>query len=236
MPKLLDLYCGAGGCGVGYSRAGFEVVGVDIQPRPHYPFEFWQMDALAVTYEQLAGFDAIHASPPCQGYCTITSSARRRGIVYPDLYHQTKSMLVASGKPFIIENVVGSPARNAVKLCGTQFGLAVFRHRLFESNFALTLPQTPCTCHRKNIGKGYFTAVGDSSRKSEMLAAMSIDWKMSKKEVAEAIPPAYTEFLGRQLISILGRLAAAPNDEHQVLIDPLWRRRNASLAAQLMLW
>src|SRR5579863_7270873 len=133
--KILDLCCCAGGAAVGYARAGFEVVGVDIDPQPHYPFEFWQMDALRLNYAQLLTFDAIHASPPCQGYCTVTSSARRRGVVYPDIYRPIKRMLVASGLPYIIENVPGSPARNAVKLCGTQFGLKVYRHRLFESNF-----------------------------------------------------------------------------------------------------
>ncbi len=230
MPRLLDLCCCAGGGAVGYHRAGFEVVGVDIEDQPNYPFEFWRMDALRLTYEQLLTFDAIHASPPCQSYTTITSSARRRGVTYPDIYRQVKTMLVATGKPYIIENVPGSPARNCIKLCGTQFGLRVFRHRLFESNFALQLPDIPCTCKKVYIGQsGYVTVAGSSSTKSEGLAAMKIDWPMLKDELNEAIPPAFTEFVGRQMISILD----ANPDKHQVLIDPNWLSRKRNPVAQL---
>jgi DNA (cytosine-5)-methyltransferase 1 len=233
MRRLLDLFCGAGGAAMGYARAGFEVVGVDVADQPNYPFEFWHMDALAVHYEQLWAFDAIHASPPCQAYTTITASARRRGIIYPDLFPRVKAMLVASGLPFIIENVPGSPARNCLKLCGTMFGLGVFRHRLFETNFPVHLPPTHCSCYRKNIGRnGYVTVAGDSCRKSEGLTAMQIDWKMSKEELNEAIPPAYTEFLGRQLMSILGKPSGA--NEHLVLTSD-WRKHKSQRASQLPL-
>jgi DNA (cytosine-5)-methyltransferase 1 len=237
-PRLLDLYCGAGGAGVGYARAGWDVTGVDLIAQPDYPFTFWRGDALALDYEKLLAFDAIHASPPCQAYCTITSSARKRGIVYPDLYARTKSMLVASGLPYIIENVPGSPSRNAIKLCGTMFGLGVFRHRLFESNIRMQLPATACTCYKNKIGEGFVTVAGDSSTKAEGAAGMGIDWHISKRQLNEAIPPAYTEFLGRQLMS-----SGAHRNEYQADSDPLVLRKTTriwrderSLLMQTSLW
>lgn len=226
--RLLDLCCCAGAASVGYHRTGFEVVGVDIEPRPHYPFEFWQRDALTLTYDDLMQFDAIHASPPCQGYCTITASARKRGKEYPDLYAPIKAMLVASGLPYVIENVPGSPLRGAVGLCGTMFGLGVMRHRLFESNVPLALPLTPCTCKQHRIGEGFVTVAGDLSSKADAMAGMRIDWPMSKWEVNQSIPPAYTEFVGRQLIAHLrGEVRAVP--------QATWRR-NLPNGYQMMLF
>lgn len=198
--KLLDLFCGLGGASVGYARAGFDVVGVDIERQPDYPFEFWRLDALALDYERLLSFDAIHASPPCQQYSRASALSRRAGVAYPDLYAPTKRMLIASGLPYIIENVVGSPVKG-IGLCGTMFGLAVFRHRVFESNVWLELPATPCTCSQKRIGQGYITVAGNSARKAEAAAAMGIDWVADsrKHQLFQAIPPAFTEYLGKQL-------------------------------------
>ncbi|MBX3082802.1 MAG: DNA cytosine methyltransferase [Anaerolineae bacterium] len=212
--RLLDLFCGAGGAAMGYYRAGFEVVGVDIEDRPTYPFEFWRMNALHLDYEKLALFDVIHASPPCQQYSKSTALARRRGKTYPDLYQPVKAMLVAAGKPYVIENVMGSPVRG-IGLCGTMFGLGVFRHRVFESNIPLKLPENRCLCSQRRIGKGYVTVAGDSCTKLEALGALGIHWRMSKDEVTEAIPPAFTEFIGRQLHEKLLLI----NDENRVLIE-----------------
>jgi len=201
--KLLDLCCCGGGASTGYARAGFDVVGVDIDPQPGYPFEFWQMNALDLDYEKLGLFDVIHASPPCHKYSKSTAVARRRGKVYPDLYAPFKRMLVASGKPYVIENVLGSPV-HGIGLCGTMFGLHVFRHRVFESNVTLVLPDTPCTCSKRRIGAGYYTVAGDASTKAQGMEAMGLDWRLSKYQVRQAIPPAYTEFIGRQIIRTLG--------------------------------
>lgn len=194
--RILDLFCGAGGAAVGYYRAGFDIVGVDIVEQPFYPFEFIQADALSLDYEFLMSFDAIHASPPCQRYSTASALARRRGVEYPDLYIPVRRMLIASGLPYIIENVPGSPARG-IGLCGSMFGLKVKRHRIFESNVTLHLPETPCTCYGKT-GQ-FITVAGSMFAKEEGAAAMGIDWPVDKFQLKEAIPPAYTEFLGKQL-------------------------------------
>ena len=144
-PRLLDLFCGAGGAAMGYHRAGFEVVGVDIKPQPHFPFEFHQVDALTYT---LDGFDAYHASPPCQRYsCAVNLHNNRDS--HPDLIDIVRNILLKTGKHYVIENVPGSPLINPTQLCGSAFGLRVRRHRLFEITFAavsythLTLPTTP---------------------------------------------------------------------------------------------
>src|SRR5713226_9004155 len=137
-PRLLDLFCGAGGAAAGYARAGFEVVGVDIRPQPRYPFAFHQADALTCS---LDGFDAYHASPPCQLY----SRTHRlwKSSVHPDLVDPLRQRLRATGKPYMLENVPGAPLPGSIVLCGTMFGLGVLRHRLFESNVLLFLPG-PC--------------------------------------------------------------------------------------------
>lgn len=197
---------------MGYARAGFEVVGVDIKPQPHYPFEFIQADALTFP---LDGFDAIHASPPCQHYTALRTLHRDR--TYPDLVAPIRERLAASGLPYIIENVPGAPLPNAVMLCGSMFGLKVKRHRLFESN-ELLFSAGPCGSH-----KDYVTVVGHDVRPlcpgrgkappqgslpiSVGRAAMGIEW-MNRTELAQAIPPAYTEWLGRQLLAIVEREAA----------------------------
>jgi len=205
-PRLLDLFCCAGGCAMGYHRAGFDVVGVDINPQPRYPFEFQQADAL--TFD-LSGFDAIHASPPCQAYTVL--GGREDLSHYPDLVDAVRERLQASGKPWIIENVPGAPLRDPITLCGAMFGLRSYRHRLFESSVRLIAPPHPRHAVRVNrrgenrrehwANGGFITITGDVGVYCGP-EAMGIDW-MSGNELSQAIPPAYTEYLGRQLMAAL---------------------------------
>lgn len=211
-PRLLDLFCCAGGAGVGYARAGFEVVGVDLSPQPNYPFEFSQADALKLDRDFLASFDAVHASPPCQSYSDL-AKRNGNGHMWPRLVEPTRKLLRSLGVPYIIENVEGAPLLDPVVLCGTMFPeLRVIRHRLFESNVELEVP--PHGKHplvfthdkRKNhYGKldqdTSFVQVtgGGNCTIRNAKAAMGIDW-MTKNELNEAIPPVYTEYLGQQLI------------------------------------
>lgn len=198
-PRLLDICCGGGGASVGYANAGFIVVGVDMIDQPGYPFQFMKRDALSMDYSELMSFDAIHASPPCQQYSKSTAVARKSGKSYPDLYRQIKAMLVASGLPYIIENVPGSPVRG-IGLCGTMFGIGVFRHRIFESNVRLVLPDTPCSCSKRRIGSGFVTVAGSASTKHQGMLAMEVGWMKLKRQVREAIPPRFTEFIGLQIM------------------------------------
>lgn len=208
-PVLLDLFCGAGGCAVGYHRAGFRVVGVDIKPQKRYPFTFVQADALEYVRRFGKHFDAIHASPPCQQYTALRSLTKKE---YPDLLAQTRNLLIASGKPWVIENVPGAPLHYGVMLCGTMLdGLRVYRHRWFETSFWMWQPEHPK--HKVLAGAkgtkggrqrkahyesgGFVTVAGDVG--SYCGPAMGIDW-MTGDELSQAIPPAYTEFIGRQLI------------------------------------
>ena len=211
-PKLLDLFCCAGGAGVGYNRAGFEVVGVDIKPQPNYPFRFIQADALALAPEFISSFDAIHASPPCQSYSDL---AKRNGNAdkWPRLIEPVREMLVRSGLPYVIENVEGAPLLNPVVLCGTMFpGLRVLRHRLFEANFGIVPP--PHNKHPKvhtfDRRKSHFGKTdewkdfvqvtgGGNCTLAAAREAMGIEW-MTKNEINESIPPAYTRFIGEQLL------------------------------------
>lgn len=210
MYSLLDLFCGAGGAAMGYHRAGFEVVGVDIAPQKHYPFEFHQADALEYCAEHGKEFDAIHASPPCQRYSATKSLTRR---IYQKLIEPTRRVLIESCKPYIIENVVGAPLLNPTLLCGTMFGLQTYRHRLFETSFEIPFFLHMTHGATKDDMKwpskqlmGYMVQVvghprykGAAKRYRE---AMQIDW-MSSDEITEAIPPAYTEFIGKHLIRYL---------------------------------
>lgn len=139
-PRLLDLFCGAGGAAMGYHLAGFDVVGCDINPQPNYPFPFHQYDALAAIVEQGHRFDFIHASPPCQSYTPLNAYNHHE---YPDLIAVTRELLVASGKPWIIENVPQAPLIDPVTLCGPMFGLKLYRHRLFEASFRSAAPAEP---------------------------------------------------------------------------------------------
>lgn len=217
MLRLLDLFCKAGGCSVGYHRAGFEVEGVDIEPQPNYPYAFHQMDALEFLRTQdLSRFDVIHASPPCQKFSKIQSLGIARNGSYkehPDLITPTRELLLEIGKPYVIENVIGAPLNNPVVLCGSMFkGLRVYRHRQFESNMTLYAPehkphndQTPSAGNGVSP-KGFISICGSGGVKGmnaqEIIEywsiAMGIDW-MTRKEMAQAIPPAFTEWIGRQL-------------------------------------
>ncbi len=217
-PRIADLFCCSGGAGRGLASAGFDVVGVDIRHRPRYPFEFVRSDAL--TFD-LAGFDAVWASPPCQGHSTATPERYRGG--HPDLIPAMRSRLEAWGGPWIIENVVGAhkSLRSPVLLCGTMFGLRVLRHRLFESSVMLLAPEHQL--HRGTVEAGDFLSpvghgVGSRVEKSRIKKGMPAripgerlvaNWKaamgltgakMTSWEVAQAIPPAYAEYLGKFLL------------------------------------
>lgn len=210
-PILLDLFCGAGGAAMGYHRAGFSVIGVDIAPQPHYPFTFIQGDALAFP---LKGFDAIHASPPCQRWSPRTKDRKR----HPDLIAPLRPLLLASGLPYVIENVPRAPLTGPV-LCGSSFGLSVERHRRFETNFPLMVPpcahgQQPRRFRIYDHGRWYLSRVahvagnGGGKADEQWPSAMGIAW-MDRRELVEAIPPAYTEHIGWYLRQHLERRQAA---------------------------
>lgn len=188
---------------MGIHRAGFEVVGVDIAPQPRYPFEFRKGDALEA---DLSGFDFVWASPPCQRY-TRAQNAAKNSEAHPDLVPAVRTKLEAWGGPWIMENVVGSPLRNPATICGLALGLKVKRHRLFESNIFLMTP--PCPSHDQDYfvifghevrNRRHGDKAGRKNKIAEGRAAMGIDW-MTRGELSEAIPPAYSEFLCRQIIA-----------------------------------
>jgi DNA (cytosine-5)-methyltransferase 1 len=190
---------------MGYHRAGFEVIGVDINPQPHYPFEFVKADALTFPLE---GFDAYHASPPCQFASLMTPDKS----LHPNLIPGIRSRLKNTGKDYLIENVYGARRHliNPIMLCGTMFGLQVIRHRYFEASFDLGFNQYSC-CHYKKVvkrgkrpdrGKNFASIVGSFNDVAFGRIAMGIDW-MSRDELSQAIPPAYTEWLGLRLMEIL---------------------------------
>lgn len=211
-PRLLDLFCCAGGAGAGYSSAGFEVIGVDNQEQPNYPLPFIRADAFKLDPAFISSFDAVHASPPCQSYSDL---AKRNNNVdkWPRLIEPVRNLLVSSGLPYVIENVDGAPLVNPIVLCGTMFaGLRVLRHRLFEASFAVLTP--PHTKHPKvhtfdrrksHFGKtdewrDYVQVTGGGNcTLAAARDAMGIDW-MTKSEINESIPPAYTKFIGHQLM------------------------------------
>jgi len=203
--RLLDLFCGAGGAAMGYHRAGFDVVGVDINPQPNYPFEFHQADAM--TYP-LEGFDAIHASPPCQDHSMAKNSAGLHGTGW--MLPATLERLAAQPAPWVVENVEGAVMPSSFILCGASFGLGasgmdLSRHRVFQTSWYMLAH--PCShrpgktmgvyghgtnaWHRKKLGRNLTVA--------EMREAMGIDWT-TRAELTQAIPPAYTEHIGRQLM------------------------------------
>lgn len=218
--RLLDLFCGAGGCAMGYHRAGFtEIVGVDNRPQPRYPFTFVQADALEYLAEHGHEFDAIHASPPCQRYseanrCNKNQIRCRKAEDHPDLVDPTRLLLLAIGRPWVIENVPGAPLRDSLLLCGTMFRLKVKRHRMFESNIYLHSPGQRCWHPRRGlIGKsgvrgkkiGDWISVAGSTDRKVAAFAMGIDWMANRHELSQAIPPAYTEFVGKQLLASLSQ-------------------------------
>ncbi len=215
-PRLLDLYCGGGGAAMGYHRAGFEIVGIDLEPQKDYPFEFYKGDALSWPLE---GFDIVHASPPCQRFSAAGIIHRKRGKIYPDCLTPTRARLREWGGPYIIENVPGAPMQPyTIVLCGLMFGLKVFRHRIFECSMFITAPNHP-THKGKYIGEGYYSVAGHGGNwrnwgktkrnvkkgsVAEWSDAMGIDW-LPRSRLSQAIPPAYTEWIGKQAIRILER-------------------------------
>ena len=217
-PKLLDLYCKAGGAAMGYYKAGFEVVGVDIEPQPNYPFKFIKADAIHYVIEYGHEYDIIHASPPCQKYSNSTALFRANGKEYADLVAVTRKALQFVNKPFVIENVPGAPIRNDIVLMGHMFGLKVLRKRHFETSFFVLQPGIPKP--NGTVRDGDFVSVfghasygkskGDKTPKFKKKTiretwayAMGIDWYMKDVELSESIPPAYTEYIGKQAIELL---------------------------------
>jgi DNA (cytosine-5)-methyltransferase 1 len=226
-PKLLDLFCGEGGAGMGYHRAGFDVVGVDIAARAgRYPFEFHRADAIRYLAREGHRFDVIHASPPCQVHSVTRTLPRSPGRPaapslfdvdrHPDLVDSTRAALVESGKPYVIENVPGAPLLDPVTLCGSMWpdnavmvdgvmrGLR--RHRLFESNTPLTAPG-PCDHRLPSVGVyGRLTQWSGNLHRAylgsveEAAAVMGIDW-MTPRGLALAIPPVYTAHLGALILA-----------------------------------
>jgi hypothetical protein len=215
MRLLLDLFCGVGGAAKGYHDAGFEVVGVDINPQPNYPYEFHQMDAIEALERLVLGrnwprrFSAVHASPPCQYYTALARGNNANQDDYPALIEPTREWLQESGLPYIIENVPTAPLHDPITLCGGMFGLPLLRHRRFETNWPLTQPLHPR--HQGRVAgyrhgqkfEGPYLAVygtgGGKGRLADWQAGMQMPWAKTKKEIAEAIPPAYTRFVGGQL-------------------------------------
>jgi DNA (cytosine-5)-methyltransferase 1 len=211
--RLLDLFCGAGGAGMGYHRAGFDVVGVDCRPQKHYPFQFHQADAFEYLEAHGHEFDVIHASPPCQAFTDLKRMYNAKQ--HPDLLTPMREVLRLTGKPYVIENVEGAPMQNYFTLCGSMFTLGtqdaeLRRHRRFEANWlALMIPQ--CQHGRRARVIGVYGGHGRDRRRTvntqdfsveDRRTAMGIDW-MTGAELSQAIPPAYTEWIGMQLVNLL---------------------------------
>lgn len=223
--KVLDLFCKAGGASRGYADAGFEVVGVDIERQPRYPFEFVRADATSLTLSWVRGFDFIHASPPCQFATELRHAPNGRE--HPNLIPQIRELLKLSGLPYVIENVRGARVHliDPITLCGSMFGLGaggyqLQRHRLFEASFPLTAP-AECAHRQPTIGVyggharcrsakygGRRTRDFEGFDKPRLAAqAMGIDW-MTMAELSEAIPPAYSQWIGQAVLASLEARAA----------------------------
>lgn len=226
-PRLLDLFCCAGGAGVGYAEAGFEVVGVDINAQPNYPLPFLQHDVLKLDLKFIRLFDAVHASPPCQSYSDL-AKRNRNADAWPRLIEPVRDILFRSGLPYIIENVEGAPLISPVMLCGTMFkGLRVIRHRLFEANFPILTPKhgPHPKVHTFDKRKSHYGKTNDMRDFVQVTGggnctvvaardAMGINW-MTKNELNEAIPPAYTRFIGKQLLAYMTALQKSSTDVRQ---------------------
>ena len=215
--KLLDLFCGAGGAAVGYARAGFLVLGVDHRPQRDYPLPLEVRDAMGVLArpELLDNFDVVHASPPCLRWSLVTPNPTH----HPDLVAPVREALLAWGGPYVIENVPGAPLHDPVLMCGRAFDLYAVcrdgvlrnlrRHRHFESNLPLTTPGCRCIPGQDTIGVyggGGGQTPGHGGYKAhyeEGCAALGIGWMRDRRATANAIPPAYTEHLGHQMVAHL---------------------------------
>lgn len=215
-PRLLDLFCGpdGGGASMGYYLAGFDVVGVDIAKRGRYPFPYFQADALEFVDEYGHDFDAIHASPPCQAF---TNAQRIRQNEHPDLITPLRPLLDETGVPYVIENVVGAPLIEPLQLCGAMFGLRTYRHRLFETSWPLSQPDhpehvAPLTKMGRPPKDGEFMhVVGNFSGAAEGRKAMGMPWA-SRDGLREAIPPAYTAYIGTHLLLHMTEPERDPHD------------------------
>lgn len=217
-PKLLDLFCGAGGAGRGYMDAGLDVTGIDIEPQPDYPGHFIQADAISYLAAHGHEYDAIHASPPCQASSALTKGTNK-GREYLNLIPATRALLALHQVPTVIENVQGSDLRRDYTLCGEMFGLGVIRHRYFEVSGFTPVP----LAHKKHRGKvrgwrhgvyydgPYLAIYGEGGGKGsvkEWQDAMDMHWTDNRKSIAEAIPKAYTRFIGGQIMQRLESEAA----------------------------
>ena len=216
-PRLLDLFSGAGGAGRGYQMAGFHVTGVDISPQPRYAGDvFVQADALEYVREHGHEFDVIHASPPCQHYSRGTKQSKTADR-HPDLIGVVRAALLATGRPYVIENVADARdrLRGPFLLCGAMFpGLRTYRHRLFESSVFVLAPHHQAHAVRTPRSNVYvpglfMTVYGHVSPVSKAREVMGIDWPMTQREVTEAIPPAFTGFIGAQLRAAIGQEAVS---------------------------
>lgn len=203
-PRLLDLYCCEGGAGKGYANAGFELVGVDIEPQPRYPFEFHQADALDFLDAHWGEFDALHASPPCQDHSQARHAhGREHGTGW--LLDETLAVFRQTDKPWIVENVGAARMPSALTLCGTTFGLGLHRHRRFETSFACLSPG----CDRSAVRyRGRAAEIfGHHGNTDRVRDEWGVPW-MSQYGIAQCIPPAFTEWLGEQLRAHLESVAA----------------------------
>lgn len=226
--RILDVFCCAGGASGGYARAGFDMIGVDLQDQPNYQFAFYKANALDYlsmlrdTKDQgiPLNLDAIHASPPCQAHTALTKGTNAKTHSYLDLIPETRHLLDQIGLPYIIENVEQSTVRPDLKLCGEMFGLRVLKHRLFEiSGFEVTQPE-----HIKHKGRAagwrhgskpeapYYVSVygtgGSRGTIDDWREAMEMPWAGKKRELSEAIPPAYCEYIGGHLRNHLDKVYA----------------------------
>lgn len=203
-PECLDLFCGGGGATRGYQRAGYRVTGVDLHAQPRYCGDaFVRGDALDYVARHGHRYDLIHASPPCQHYSATRSLHNN---VHPDLVPATRAALQATGKPYVIENVVGAPLIDPLMLCGQMFGLSLYRHRLFECTFYLLAPPHPphrertTACSTQRWGEKRHNPIASVTGHAYLIdhgrRAMGIDW-MVRRELSQAIPPAYTEYIAR---------------------------------------
>ncbi len=218
-PRALDLFCSAGGATRGLQQAGFHVTGVDIKRQPRYVGDlFVQADALKPPFD-LNQFDLIWASPPCQAYSVSSVFERQKGVEYPDLMEPTRALLASAPCLTVIENVVGAPMRRDVILDGTMFGLKVIRRRVFEASWYFLQPSSRIQPNLVAL-YGYSCVVGGGRcsgapkaanawhTERAKRAAMGIDW-MTRKELSQAIPPAFSEFIGRAALAYLAPRSVA---------------------------
>lgn len=208
MKKLLDLFCCCGGISKGFHDAGFKCTGIDIKNNHKYPYDFIQKDIFDLDINFMQEFDLIHASPPCQSFTWSSAKHRNKGKTYPDLVADTRKLLQRTGRPYIIENVIGAPVRKDLVLCGVMFGLRVIRHRIFEiKGFTVLQPKhekhKSGSTNSKGNPQSYYACVaggggdGYSYKLIDWQKAMGIDWVTKKEHLTQMIPPKYSEYIGK---------------------------------------